>query len=67
MYCFSASFHPADIARVKNQDDWLRRFLEHNEFRLDDSLKMLWETCEWRKKFGTNGINKSITYKYTKF
>lgn len=52
----SNAFHPADVARITDQDDWLRRFLEHNDFRLDESLKMLWDTCEWRRKFGTNDI-----------
>lgn len=51
----TGEFHPADINKVKSGDDWLQRFLEHNENNVQDSLKMLWETCEWRRNFGTNG------------
>ncbi|XP_067003343.2 motile sperm domain-containing protein 2 [Anabrus simplex] len=52
-------FHPADIARIKNSDDWLRRFLVHNELDMNQSLQMLWDTCDWRKKFGTNDITEN--------
>lgn len=51
-------FHPADIARIKNTDDWLKRFLEHHQGNVQDSLSMLWESCTWRRKFGTNEITE---------
>ncbi|KAK2576563.1 hypothetical protein KPH14_005236 [Odynerus spinipes] len=51
-------FHPADIDRIKHNGDWLRRFLEHNEYNLQESLSMLWEACNWRRKFGTNDISE---------
>uniref|UniRef100_V9I9A0 Motile sperm domain-containing protein 2 n=2 Tax=Apis cerana TaxID=7461 RepID=V9I9A0_APICE len=51
-------FHPADIARVKENNNWLRRFLEHNENNIQESLNMLWDTCIWRSKFGTNEITE---------
>ncbi|XP_077260747.1 motile sperm domain-containing protein 2 [Temnothorax americanus] len=54
----SRGFHPADIARVKNSDDWLKRFLEHHEFNEQEAFNMLWETCTWRRKFGTNDITE---------
>ncbi|KAJ1523416.1 hypothetical protein ONE63_001280 [Megalurothrips usitatus] len=50
--------HPADLARVKNTDDWLRRFLLHNDGDQKESLSMLWDTCKWRKTFGTNDLNE---------
>nr|CAD7440656.1 unnamed protein product [Timema bartmani] len=52
-------FHPADLARVKNSDDWLRRFLIHHEGNLNDALQMMWDCLEWRKTFGTNDISES--------
>ncbi|XP_014208541.1 motile sperm domain-containing protein 2 isoform X2 [Copidosoma floridanum] len=55
----SSDFHPADIERVSSNDDWLRRFLEHNEYNIQDALKMLWESCEWRRNFGTNDITEN--------
>lgn len=55
LYYFTEGFHPADLARVKNTDDWLKRFLLHSELDMQLALQLLWLTCEWRKKFGTNG------------
>ncbi|KAL7299847.1 hypothetical protein TKK_0007181 [Trichogramma kaykai] len=51
-------FHPADINRVKT-DDWLKRFLDHHENNVTEALKMLWDTCEWRRDFGTNDITEN--------
>ncbi|XP_054012731.1 motile sperm domain-containing protein 2-like [Hylaeus anthracinus] len=50
-------FHPADIAKIM-ENDWLRRFLEHNECNMIDSLNMLWETCTWRRKFEVHEITE---------
>ncbi|XP_014481736.1 PREDICTED: motile sperm domain-containing protein 2-like [Dinoponera quadriceps] len=50
-------FHPADIARI-NTDDWLKRFLEHHEYNMQEAFNMLWETCIWRRKIGANDINE---------
>ncbi|XP_029051687.2 motile sperm domain-containing protein 2-like isoform X1 [Osmia bicornis bicornis] len=52
-------FHPVDIAKVKDSNSWLKRFLEHNENNIQESLNMLWETCTWRSKFGTNEITEA--------
>ncbi|CAK9802935.1 Motile sperm domain-containing protein 2 [Anthophora plagiata] len=53
-------FHPADIDRIKENNNWLKRFLEHNENNIQESLNMLWETCIWRSKFGTNDIKEEM-------
>lgn len=50
--------HPADLTRIKSNDDWLRRFLLHNDGDIKDSLNMAWDTCKWRKTFGTNDISE---------
>ncbi|PSN37774.1 hypothetical protein C0J52_15860 [Blattella germanica] len=52
-------FHPFDMNRVKNGDDWLKRFLLHTELDMQLALQLLWDTCDWRKKFGTNDINEN--------
>ncbi|KAF4522258.1 hypothetical protein B566_EDAN011954 [Ephemera danica] len=52
-------FHPVDLARVRHDDDWLQRFLLHHDLDTKEALKMLWDTCEWRKRFGTNDITES--------
>lgn len=54
----SGRFHPADITRIKSGDDWLKRFLEHNDLNIQESLNMLWDACEWRKKFDANNITE---------
>lgn len=51
-------FHPADVARVKENNNWLKRFLEHNENNIQESYNMLWDTCTWRSKFGANEITE---------
>ncbi|KAK3915935.1 Motile sperm domain-containing protein 2 [Frankliniella fusca] len=50
--------HPADLARIQGGDDWLRRFLLHNDNDIKETLNMMWETVKWRKAFGTNDINE---------
>lgn len=49
-------FHAKDIDRIKSTDIWLQRFLEQQDLDPKASLDMLWETCEWRKKFAVNGL-----------
>ncbi|KAL1130852.1 hypothetical protein AAG570_012093 [Ranatra chinensis] len=51
-------FHPKDISRVNNTNDWLRRFLIHHDLDIKDALSMLWDTCEWRKTNKVNEINE---------
>lgn len=53
----TGGFHPKDIERIKSKDIWLQRFLEQEDLDPDASLKMLWNTCKWRKEFGANGTN----------
>jgi len=55
LYYLTEGLHPADLARVKNTDDWVKRFLLHSELDMQLALQLLWDSCEWRKKFGANG------------
>ncbi|CAB3364898.1 Hypothetical predicted protein [Cloeon dipterum] len=50
------SFHPADMNRITANDDWLKRFLKHQDQDVKEALKMLWDSCEWRNSFGTNDV-----------
>uniref|UniRef100_A0A1B0CKR3 Putative phosphatidylinositol transfer protein pdr16 n=1 Tax=Lutzomyia longipalpis TaxID=7200 RepID=A0A1B0CKR3_LUTLO len=52
-------FHPADIERIQNREKWLRLFIEYNDLDLKKALTQLWDTCEWRKNFGTNDLEAS--------
>ncbi|XP_063702878.1 motile sperm domain-containing protein 2-like [Culicoides brevitarsis] len=49
-------FHPADLARINDNDIWLTKFLQEKDLNVNEALNMLWETCIWRKEFGTNDI-----------
>ncbi|XP_055377202.1 motile sperm domain-containing protein 2-like isoform X4 [Condylostylus longicornis] len=53
------SFHPDDIERAKSSNKWLQLFLEQTDLDMKQALNMLWETCIWRKTFGTNDINEN--------
>uniref|UniRef100_A0A1B0D6P0 Uncharacterized protein n=1 Tax=Phlebotomus papatasi TaxID=29031 RepID=A0A1B0D6P0_PHLPP len=52
-------FHPADIDRINNREKWLRLFIEYNDLDLKKALTQLWDTCAWRKSFGTNDLDAS--------
>ncbi|KAL3284474.1 hypothetical protein HHI36_018635 [Cryptolaemus montrouzieri] len=52
------AIHPKDLKRIKEEDDWLRRFLLHTELKQTEALQMLWTTLQWRKEYGTNEINE---------
>lgn len=54
----TGGFHRDDITRIKTRDDWLKRFIEHNEGNVQESLSMLWSTCEWRQKVNANELNE---------
>lgn len=48
-------FHPADLARINDNDIWLTKFLQDKDLDMDGAFHMLWDTCIWRTEFGTNG------------
>lgn len=47
---------------VFETDMWLKKFLENNDAVMKDSLKQLWETMEWRKTSGINGMVKEKSF-----
>lgn len=49
--------HPADLIRIKESDDWLRRFLLHHDLDEKLALDMVWDTVQWRKDVKVNGID----------
>ncbi|XP_031618036.1 motile sperm domain-containing protein 2-like [Contarinia nasturtii] len=58
-------FHPKDIDRIKSTNIWLQKFLEQHDLDMKEALKMLWDTCEWRKNYGANDISeKNINMDY---
>ncbi|XP_071446671.1 motile sperm domain-containing protein 2-like [Hetaerina americana] len=55
----SGGVHPADLAKIKNGDAWLRRFLQHNDCDMKETLDMLWESVDWRNRVGANDITEN--------
>jgi len=53
----SALFHPKDVERLKNDRQWVRRFLVHHDMDKDKAFNMVMETLKWRQKFGANDVN----------
>lgn len=51
-------FHPDDVERIKS-DRWLQLFLEQTDLDMNQAISMLWETCTWRKTYGTNEITEN--------
>ncbi len=54
--------HPKDQERLKNDRNWIRRFLMHHELDKEKALSMIIGALKWRQKFGANGIY--IHFKY---
>ena len=46
-------FHPADVAKIKENDWWIERFVLVTKTE-EAALKMLVKAMEWRKTFGVN-------------
>ncbi|CAH1155749.1 unnamed protein product [Phaedon cochleariae] len=51
--------HPNDLERVKTSDDWLQRFLLHNDGDQTLALKMLWTSVTWRLENNVNELSES--------
>lgn len=47
--------HPKDVERLKNDREWVRRFLLHHDMDKDKALNMILSTLKWRQKVGANG------------
>nr|CAH7753988.1 unnamed protein product [Callosobruchus chinensis] len=54
--------HPKDLERVKTSDDWLRRFILHQESDVKKALEMLWTSVKWRKDNNVNGKCTSLIF-----
>jgi len=52
---FALDFCAEDLERVKTDNLWMRRFIAAQENDVTKAVEMLYETCQWRKEFGTNG------------
>lgn len=53
------SFDLCDINRVREDDEYIYRFLEDRYNKIDDAYKMLIDCLRWRKSFGVNQMKES--------
>ncbi|XP_039287227.1 motile sperm domain-containing protein 2 isoform X2 [Nilaparvata lugens] len=61
------SFHPADMSRILDSDDWLNRILVHHDLDMKEALNMVFEACQWRKDNKVNEIcEQNINMDYMK-
>ena len=48
-----------DIAKVKDSNSWLKRFLEHNENNIQEIIKYVMGNLYLEKQIGTNEITEA--------
>ena len=50
------------MERLQNDDAFVEGYLVWRMYAVDDALKMIDESLQWRKEFGVNGMNAAICY-----
>lgn len=55
---FEDGLDARDINRIETSNLYLQKFLETYDLDMKQALKTLWDTCLWRKAYGTNDINE---------
>ncbi|XP_041857166.1 motile sperm domain-containing protein 2 [Melanotaenia boesemani] len=53
-----------DVERLQKDDDLVEGYLTWRLYVVDDTLKMIDESFQWRKEFGVNDLNESIIPKW---
>lgn len=51
-----------DVERLQRDDAFVEGYLMWRMYVVDDALKMIVESLQWRKEFGVNGMNATICY-----
>lgn len=49
-----------DVERLHNEDALVEGYLTWRLFVVDDALKMIDESFQWRKEFGVNGMSHKV-------
>lgn len=48
-------YDPRDVERLEKDDSYTKSFLTWRHFIVEDTLKMIDESFQWRKELGVNG------------
>lgn len=51
----SEKYDPRDVERLQQDDNWVESYLVWRHNVVDETLKMLDESFQWRKEFSVNG------------
>ena len=64
-YCFSLDksekYDPRDVERLQQDDNWVESYLFWRHHNVDETLKMLDESFQWRKEMSVNGKPFNLT------
>lgn len=62
----SEKYDPRDVERLQQDDNWVESYLCWRHNAVDETLKMLDESFQWRKEFSVNGkpFNLTLTRSY---
>ncbi|XP_055471752.1 motile sperm domain-containing protein 2 isoform X1 [Psammomys obesus] len=55
----SEKYDPRDVERLQQDDNWVESYLHWRHNVVDDTLKMLDESFQWRKEFSVNDLSES--------
>ncbi|GAB1303278.1 Motile sperm domain-containing protein 2 [Apodemus speciosus] len=55
----SEKYDPRDVERLQQDDNWVESYLHWRHNIVDETLKMLDESFQWRKEFSVNDLSES--------
>ncbi|XP_003463085.1 motile sperm domain-containing protein 2 isoform X1 [Cavia porcellus] len=55
----SDKYDPRDVERLQQDDNWVESYLHWRHNAVDETLKMIDESFQWRKEFAVNDLNES--------
>ncbi|XP_073920026.1 motile sperm domain-containing protein 2 isoform X3 [Castor canadensis] len=55
----SEKYDPRDVERLQQDDNWVESYLCWRHNAVDETLKMLDESFQWRKEFSVNDLSES--------
>ncbi|XP_023673290.1 motile sperm domain-containing protein 2 isoform X1 [Paramormyrops kingsleyae] len=58
-------YDPRDVERLEKDDSYTKSFLTWRQFIVEDTLKMIDESFQWRKELGVNDLDESCVPKWT--
>ncbi|KAJ7417841.1 motile sperm domain containing 2 [Willisornis vidua] len=60
----SDKYDPRDVERLQQDDKWVENYLIWRHDVVDDTLKMIDESFQWRKEYTVNDLSESVLPKW---